>query len=166
MTSHGWKSSFLITIYDLYINNSCYPLTGPRNGWKVIKVNHLCWPLKKVAILHTHITHIRDVHNIAGLLVTYYYACPKGGLIHRDRVMQLMKQVLYLQATTAGFKTNIFVNQKKTATLRLDLDLMQSQTDYLCFDGCCYLLTLSLVPLLWVGITLAILHWSGIFLLS
>ena len=33
------------------------------------------------------------------------------------------------QATTAGFKTNIFVNQQKTATLRLDL--MQSQTDYL-----------------------------------
>ena len=39
---------------------------------------------------------------IAGLLVPYNHACPKWGLIHRDRVMQLMKQALYLQATMAG----------------------------------------------------------------
>ena len=49
-----------------------------------------------------HITHIQDIHNIAGPLVPYNHACSKRGLVHRDRVMQLMKQVLYLQATMAG----------------------------------------------------------------
>ena len=52
--------------------------------------------------LHTHITHIQDVHYMAGQLVQYNHACPKRGLIHQDKVMQLMKQVLYLQSTTAG----------------------------------------------------------------
>ena len=36
-------------------------------------------------------------------LVPYNHAYPKWGLIHRDRVMQLMKHALYLQATTAGY---------------------------------------------------------------
>ena len=36
---------------------------------------------------------------IAGPLVPYNHACPKWGLIHRDRVMQLMKQALYLQGS-------------------------------------------------------------------
>ena len=43
-----------------------------------------------------------SLHVIASPLVPYNYACPKRGLIHWDRVMQLMKQALYLQATTAG----------------------------------------------------------------
>ena len=34
----------------------------------------------------------------------YNHACPKRGLIHWDRVMQLMKQALYLKATTTGYK--------------------------------------------------------------
>ena len=65
--------------------------------------------------LHTHITHIKDVHNIAGPLVPYNYVCPKQGLIHRDRVMQLMKQALYLQASTAGSSSQhyqLIVHQK------------------------------------------------------
>ena len=54
-------------------------------------------------ICYSDITHIQDVHNIAAPLVPYNHACPKRGLIHQDRVMQLMKQALYLQATTAGW---------------------------------------------------------------
>ena len=33
--------------------------------------------------------------------------CPKRGLIHRGRVMPLIKQALYPQATTAGFATGL-----------------------------------------------------------
>ena len=57
----------------------------------------------QVNYLHTHITHIQNIHSIAGPLVPYNHACPKRGLIHRDRVMQLMNQALYLQATMAGW---------------------------------------------------------------
>ena len=52
--------------------------------------------------LHTHITHIQDVHNIEGPLVPYNHACPKRGLIHRDRESSVIRPLLYLQATTAG----------------------------------------------------------------
>ena len=48
---------------------------------------------------------------IAGPLVPYNHACPKQELIHRDRVMQLMKQALYLQATTAGY--NVIVTNRE-----------------------------------------------------
>ena len=41
-------------------------------------VRHKIW-------LHSHITHIQDVHNIAGPMVPN--ACPKQGLIQRDRVL-------------------------------------------------------------------------------
>ena len=52
-----------------------------------------------------------------GIRVTLIYvqheiihACLERGLIHRDRVMQLMKQALNLQATTAGLITKFFYN--------------------------------------------------------
>ena len=47
-------------------------------------------------------------------VVTYhpaFHACPKLGLIHRDRVMPLMKQGPYLQATTAGFLSQNYILQ-------------------------------------------------------
>ena len=51
--------------------------------------------------------NIQDVQNIAGPLIPYTHAWPKQGMIHQDRVMQLMKQALYLQANTAGFMPNL-----------------------------------------------------------
>ena len=65
--------------------------------------DHLLWSIFQSSY-NTHITHIQDVHNIVGPLVSYKHACPKQRLIHQDRVMQLMKQALYLQATTAGLR--------------------------------------------------------------
>ena len=59
-------------------------------------------PLLYVKCSLSTYTHIQDIHNIVGLLLPYNHECPKWGLIQRDRVMQLMKQALYLQATTAG----------------------------------------------------------------
>ena len=50
-------------------------------------------------VLHTHKTHIHDVHKI---LVPYNYACPNRGLIHRDRESFVIRPLPYLQATTAG----------------------------------------------------------------
>ena len=55
--------------------------------------------------------NIWAVHNIAGPLVPYNHACPKPGSIHRDRVIQYMKQALYLQATTAGLEFQSKHNQ-------------------------------------------------------
>ena len=49
-----------------------------------------------------HITHIQDIHNMAGSLVPYNHAHPKRGLIHRDRESSVIRTLLYLQATTAG----------------------------------------------------------------
>ena len=55
-----------------------------------------------------HITHIQDVHNIAGPLVPYNDACPKRGLIHRDRDSSVIRPLLYLQATMAGYRLKIW----------------------------------------------------------
>ena len=49
-----------------------------------------------------NITHIHYVHNIAGSLVPYNHACPKRGLIHRDKKNSVIRPLLYLQATMAG----------------------------------------------------------------
>ena len=51
-------------------------------------------------------THLQDVHNIAGPLV------PKRGLIHRDRESYVIRPLLYLQATTAGFQATMLTTQK------------------------------------------------------
>ena len=51
------------------------------------------------------LTHIQDVHNIAGPLVPYNHAFPKRGLIPRDRESYVIRPLLYLLATTAGYKT-------------------------------------------------------------
>ena len=46
----------------------------------VVSTGILCSCILRVYV--THITHIQDVHNIAGLLVPYNHARPKRGLIH------------------------------------------------------------------------------------
>ena len=66
------------------------------------------------------ITHIQDIHNLAGPLVPYNHACPKRGSIHRDRVMQLMKEALYLQATTVGFQSRTLYNQALTQVASME----------------------------------------------
>ena len=59
--------------------------------------------------IHTHITHIQVLHNIAGPLVPYNYVRPKQGLIHRDRESSVIRPLLYLQATTAGLFILLFL---------------------------------------------------------
>ena len=50
-------------------------------------------------------TTLYGLCNIAGPLVPYNHACHKRGLIHRDRESSIIRPLLYLQATTAGFST-------------------------------------------------------------
>ena len=70
-------------------------------------INYLCILDTSLRVLNTwyrlhDITHIQDVHNIVGPLVPYNHACPKRGLIHRDRESSVIRPLLYLQATMAG----------------------------------------------------------------
>ena len=51
----------------------------------------------------THISHIQDVHNIAGPSEPYDNARPKRGLI-TEIERSVIRPLLYLQATTAGLQ--------------------------------------------------------------
>ena len=44
-------------------------------------------------------------------ITTEIFLAPSRIWTHRDRVMQLLKQALYLQATTAGFKAIVKIFQ-------------------------------------------------------
>ena len=70
--------------------------------------------------LHIHITHIQDIHNIAGPLVPYNHVRPKRGLIHQDRENSVIRQLLYLQAPShQGWIRGIPLNYYKQITLSI-----------------------------------------------
>ena len=76
-----------------------------RDFLSIIQLWICCvWTVSFLGVGIDHlITHIQDVHNIAGPLVPYTHAGPKRGLIHWDRESSVIRPLLNLQATMAGY---------------------------------------------------------------